>query len=38
LGSVEIVVDDSDEAAARELLASAEAGQFRLKDEDAPAV
>jgi hypothetical protein len=38
LGSVEILVDDSDEASARELLASAEVGQFRLKDEDAPAV
>ena len=38
LGSVEILVDDSDEASARELLASAEAGQFRLKDEDASAV
>ena len=38
LGSVEILVDDSDEASARELLASAEAGQFRLKDEDAPTV
>jgi hypothetical protein len=37
LGSVEILVDDSDEASARELLASAEVGQFRLKDDDAPA-
>ena len=37
LGSVEILVDESDEASARELLASAEAGQFRLKDEDPPA-
>ena len=36
LGSVEIVVDDSDEAAARELLASAEAGQFRLNEGEDP--
>ena len=38
LGSVEILVDESDEASARELLTSAEGGQFRLKDDDDPAV
>jgi hypothetical protein len=35
LGRVEIIVSDSDEARARALLASAEAGEFRL-DDDAP--
>ena len=36
LGSVEILVDESDEVSARELLASAEAGQFRLNDGETP--
>jgi len=36
LGSVEILVDESDEASARELLASAEAGQFRLNEGEDP--
>jgi Putative prokaryotic signal transducing protein len=36
LVSVEILVDEVDEVSARELLASAEAGQFRLNDEEAP--
>lgn len=35
LGTVEIVVSDGDEQRARELLASAEAGEFRL-DDDGP--
>ncbi len=35
LGRVEIIVADPDEGAARALLASAEAGDFRL-DDDAP--
>jgi hypothetical protein len=35
LGRVEIIVADSDEGPARALLASAEAGDFRL-DDDAP--
>jgi hypothetical protein len=35
LGRVEIIVSDSDEVRARALLASAEAGEFRL-DDDAP--
>jgi hypothetical protein len=38
LGAVEVMVEESQEAAARELLASAEAGAFRLKDSDADAV
>lgn len=38
LGTVEILVDESDEAPARELLASAEAGDFRLKDNETPSV
>ncbi len=31
LGTVEIMVDESDEARARTLLAAAEAGEFRVK-------
>ncbi|CAN5794248.1 hypothetical protein BH24ACI4_BH24ACI4_33280 [soil metagenome] len=33
LGTVEIVVSDSDEERARALLASVEAGEFRLEDD-----
>jgi hypothetical protein len=33
LGMVEIVVSDEDEERARELLASAERGEFRIADE-----
>jgi Putative prokaryotic signal transducing protein len=33
LGRVEVLVDDADEQRARELLASAEAGDLRLSDE-----
>ena len=36
LGSVEILVDADDEVSARELLASAEAGQFRLNEGEDP--
>ena len=34
LGAVEIMVDESDEQRARSLLASAEAGAFRLPDQE----
>ena len=33
LGTVEVVVADEDEERARELLASAESGEFRLEDD-----
>jgi hypothetical protein len=36
LGIVEILVNESDEERARTLLASAEAGEFRLNEDDAP--